>query len=78
MITPKRLSGSGPKKDTKAPCIPCVTGRSEGCCERVVRAFRKPPLLLRTVAMTATMPKSMMMPCTRSFTTVAMYPPRMT
>ena len=43
-----------------------------------VRAPMNPPLLLRTVAMTAVIPKSMMMPCTRSLTTVAMYPPRMT
>ena len=69
MTTPRRFSGSGPKNDTNAPCIPAAT--SEGCCESVVRACMKPPLLLRTVAITATIPKSITIPWIKSFATVA-------
>ena len=72
ITTPKRLMGSGPKKELKMPgtvplpIVPSVAADSP------LREAMKPPLLLITAQMTATMPNSMMMPWMKSFTAVAM------
>ena len=68
-MTPSRFGRSGPKNETNGPAI---AEPSDGICDSDVSASVKPPLFASTAAMTATMPTSMTMPCTKSFTTVAM------
>ena len=70
IITQKRLKGSGPKKEAKMPGVFDTAGSSIRA--RPSSAAMKPPWPFSTAAMTATMPKSMMMPWMKSFTAVAM------
>ena len=72
MTTPSKLSGSGPKKEVKAPCCPIVTGISLGISDSLKTACIKPPCPFNTDAMTATMPTSITIPCTKSLMAVAM------
>ena len=71
ITTNSRNMGSAPRKEAYCqPPVGPVASRS--------MARDRPPLSPRTAAMTATMPKSMMMPWMKSFQAVAMYPPRIT
>ena len=70
-----RLKKSGPKNDVRGPLI-SVPG--SWICERLMTACDMPPWLAMTPTITATMPISMIMPWTKSFITVAMYPPSTT
>ena len=71
MTTNSRNRGSAPRKE--AYCQPPA-----GPVASFSIARARPPLSPSTAAITATMPKSMMMPWMKSFQAVAMYPPRMT
>ena len=69
ITTPSRLSGSGPKKEAKTPGTSEVAGSLTWASPS--RAAMKPPWLWRTAAMTAQMPKIMMMPWIKSLMAVA-------
>ena len=71
-----RLMGSGPKKELNTPGVE-LTVSSETCAS-LLRASRNPPFELRTARMTATIPKSIIMPCMKSLIAVAIYPPAIT
>ena len=67
--TPSRFRGSGPKKEAKMPGAADTSGSLTWASPS--RAARKPPWLFRTAAITATMPKIMMMPWIKSLMAVA-------
>ena len=69
MTTPSRFTGSGPKNEANAPFIVVVAGSETAA--RFDMACTRPPWLCRTAAMTAQMPKSMMMPWMKSLIAVA-------
>ena len=69
--TPRRLKGSGPKKELKTPETVPLAMVSSFTAARPFRDSMKPPLLPRTAAMTATMPTSMIRPWMKSLTAVA-------
>ena len=62
--------GCGPRNETNAPFR--AGADSDGMCERLSTAALKPPLPLRTEAITAQMPASIINPWMKSFTAVAM------
>ena len=68
--TPRRFSGSGPKKDAKTPgvsdTLSSVTRASPSS------AARKPPWLFSTETITAMIPPIMIKPWIKSLTAVAM------
>ena len=55
-----RLSGSAPKNDAKTPAV--VDTVSSVTFARPSNAAVKPPLLINTAAITATIPNNIMMP----------------
>ena len=60
MTTPRRLKGSGPRKELKTPGV--VEMVSSVTLARPSIAASSPPLALRTARMTAVIPNSMMIP----------------
>ncbi len=69
-MTPNRLTGSGPKNEAKMPGVPDDGGVADAG-EPVQRGQEAALLLQPTAAITATMPISMMTPCTKSLMAVA-------